>query len=117
MRRAIIAGIALGATLGLAACGGGGPREPARTAAVPHASGPISRACMASGREGRSARLCGCVQAAADLSLTSAQQRRAVGFYANPHQAQEIRQSKRPADEQFWKAYSEYGQRAERMCG
>ncbi len=115
MKRAIILGIALA----LAGCGGGGPRETVRAPvarAVPLSSGPISRACMVSGREGRSARLCGCIQAAADLSLTPAQQRRAVGFYADPHLAQEARQSDRPADEQFWIAYVNYGRRAEEMC-
>ncbi len=115
MKRAIILIIALG----LAGCGGGS-RETVRAPvarAVPLASGPISKACIVSGREGRSARLCGCIQAAADLSLTPAQQRRAVAFYADPHLAQVVRQSDKPADERFWEAYVNYGKRAEAMCG
>lgn len=116
MKRAIILGIALT----LSGCGGGGPRETVRAPAaraVPLASGPVSKACIVSGREGRSAKLCGCIQAAADLSLTPSQQRRAVAFYADPHLAQVVRQSDKPADERFWEAYVNYGKRAEAMCG
>lgn len=84
--------------------------------ATPVAFGPISKACLQSGREGRSRELCGCIQAAADKTLTSSQQRRSVGFYSNPHLAQEIRQSDRPVDEKFWEAYVNYGKLAEQLC-
>ncbi|MDR9395309.1 hypothetical protein [Roseovarius sp. SYSU LYC5161] len=105
----------------LAGCGGG-DRFKGRDAGVaaptaPMAFGPISKACMASDREARSRRLCGCVQWVADQSLSRSDQRRAAGFYGDPHSAQEIRQSDRRRDERFWKAYSDYGDRAARICG
>lgn len=87
-----------------------------RSAPLMTASGPISRACMASGREKRSRSLCGCIQAAADQTLSKSQQQRAVGFYGDLHAAQDVRQSDRDADERFWEAYRAYGTRAERMC-
>ena len=110
--------------LTLAGCGGGqrfknkGGSSYARSvpASAPMASGPISRACMASDRKARSPRLCGCIQGVADQTLNSAQQRRAVAFYSNPQLAQDIRQSDRSSNEQFWKAYKEYGERAQQLC-
>jgi hypothetical protein len=80
------------------------------------ASGPINQACLASDRKARSRALCGCIQAAANQTLTGAQQRRAVAFYSNPQLAQDIRQSDSPNDERFWEAYRAYGERAERLC-
>jgi len=115
MKRAILLGLALVAT----GCGGT-PRDRAEAPAArgtPIAYGPISKACLASGREGRSQRSCGCIQAAADQTLTRAQQRRSVDFYGDPHLAQQIRQSDRPVDERFWKAYTAYAERAESLCG
>lgn len=108
----------LGLAVFLAGCGGG-PRDPDRVVtmrATPVAYGPISKACLQSGREGRSRELCGCIQAAADKTLSSSQQRRSIAFYSNPHLAQEIRQSDRPVDEQFWEAYVNYGRLAEQLC-
>lgn len=101
--------------LTLAGCGGangfrGGP------GGAPMASGPISDACLSSDRKARSRALCGCIQAVANQTLTGAEQRRAVGFYRDPHQAQDIRQSKRPVDERFWRAYTNYANRAEQIC-
>ncbi|WP_246175833.1 hypothetical protein [Roseovarius bejariae] len=114
MRQALIIGL----VLVLAGCGGGdrfrGGQVPRGT---PMAFGPISKACMASDRKARSRQLCGCIQAAADQTLTGSQQRRAVTFYRDPHSAQEIRQSDRGGNERFWKAYSDYGERARQLCG
>src|SRR6056297_121844 len=102
----------------LAGCGGGDRfRGDNISRGAPMAFGPISKACMASDREARSRRLCGCVQWVADQSLSRSDQRRAAGFYGDPHSAQEIRQSDRRRDERFWKAYSDYGDRAARICG
>lgn len=109
----------LGLVVFIAGCGGSGPRDADRVIAMraaPVAYGPISRACQQSGREGRSSKLCGCIQAAADMTLTSSQQRRSVSFYSDPHLAQEIRQSDRPVDEEFWEAYANYGDLAEQLC-
>ncbi|MEM6480438.1 MAG: hypothetical protein AAF922_15900 [Pseudomonadota bacterium] len=80
------------------------------------ANGPLKRACLASDRQARSRALCGCIQAAANQTLTVNQQQRAVSFYGNLSRAQEVRQSDRNADEAFWNAYRTYGERAERMC-
>ena len=112
--------LVLGATLLLlTGCGGGPP--PARTPviyapAAPTAAGPLANACLASDRSARSRALCGCIQAVANRTLTASEQRRAVGFYTNPQQAQTIRQSDRAADEHFWDAYSAYAEQAEQIC-
>lgn len=114
MKRAILLGMAVV----LAGCGGA-PRQAKVTTvsrSTPISVGPISKACLVSGREARSGRLCGCIQAVADQTLSPAQQRRAVGFYANPHLAQEVRQSDRAVDEAFWKAYVAYSERAQSLC-
>ena len=84
---------------------------------APMASGPISRACMASDRKARSAALCGCVQWVANETLSGSDQRRAVKFYREPQLAQDIRQSKRASDNVFWDAYTAYGTRAQQICG
>ena len=84
--------------------------------ALPFAAGPINQACLTSDRSARSRSLCGCIQAVADRSLSGADQSRAVAFYSNPQQAQDVRQSDRANDERFWKAYRAYGDRAEQVC-
>lgn len=118
MKRSVI--LAMAMALVLAGCGGGAPRDARRAPvpiAAPVASGPISSACMASGREARSGPLCGCIQAAANQTLSPAEQRRATAFYTDPQLAQDIRQSDSSADERFWQAYGEYTRRAEQLCG
>lgn len=81
------------------------------------ASGPLQRACMASDRKARSAELCGCIQAVANDTLSAADQSLAVGFYADPHRAQEIRQSDNTGHERFWQAYKDYAETAAAVCG
>ncbi|MGR3375697.1 hypothetical protein [Salipiger abyssi] len=98
----------------VAGCGGGGSRSDYRVTRM--ASGPISDACISSDRKARSPQLCGCIQAAANVELSNGDQRMAVGFYRDPHRAQEIRQSDRASHEAFWKRYSAFVDRAERMC-
>lgn len=107
----------LGLVLVLAGCGGANRFDGDPRAGRPVATGPISDACLRSDRRARSPALCGCIQAVANQTLTGAEQRRAVGFYRDPHSAQEIRSSTRPADQRFWEAYSAYANRAERVCG
>lgn len=118
MKKLLIPGLALL----LAGCGGSNRfddtgRPGLSRPAVLFATGPISRACMASDRKARSRELCGCIQAVADQSLSGAEQGQAAKFYADPHRAQEIRQSKRARDEQFWDTYSGYAKRARQLCG
>jgi len=103
-------------TLGLAGCGGANRFEGTTRAVQPSASGPISAACLQSDRAARSPQLCGCIQAVANQTLSGADQRRAVGFYTDPHSAQVIRQSDRGRDRSFWRNYTEYALQAERIC-
>lgn len=108
--------VLLCATLGLAGCGGGDRSEGPTRAVQPMASGPISTACLQSDRKARSRALCGCIQAVADRTLSGSDQRRAVGFYSDPHSAQVIRQSDRGPDRSFWRSYTNYALEAERIC-
>lgn len=102
--------------LALVAGCGGGNRSSNDYRVVPTASGPVSKACNGSQRSARNPQLCGCIQAAADVELSGGDQRRMVRFYDDPHEAQEVRQSDRRRDEEFWKRYSAFVDRAERMC-
>lgn len=113
MKRAVI----LAACLALAACGGGNraDRGPAASQ-VRIASGQIADACVRAGRKGATRQLCGCVQGVADQGLSSADQRLAAGFFADPHQAQVIRQSDNPRHEAFWQRYKAFAERAEQVC-
>lgn len=106
--------------LALAGCGGGNKNDrPDRRSTAPVALtyGPISKACLQSDRKKKSTQLCGCIQTAADKTLSRSDQRKSVAFYTNPQLAQEIRQSDRAKDEQFWEAYAEYSNLAAKMCG
>ena len=85
-------------------------------APLPAAAGPVERACNASGRQQATRSLCACVQRVADTTLSRADQRRAVRLFEDPHEAQEIRQSDRPADEAFWARYRAFGEMAESYC-
>lgn len=87
------------------------------TVATPLAAGPIERACLGSDRPGVSRGLCNCIQQAADLTLTASDQRRAVRFFVEPHEAQVVRQSDRRSDEEFWQRYKRFGATAEAYCG
>lgn len=106
----------IGLVLGLAACGGPGRFGGGGSGGRPVASGPISDACLASDRRARSPALCGCIQAVANDTLTRGDQRRAVRFYRDLQSAQDTRQSSRPGDQRFWKSYTAYVERAERVC-
>ena len=86
------------------------------TFATPLTAGTIERACLGSDRPGASRALCGCIQDAADLTLSNSDQRRAAGFFRDPHSAQEVRTSDRGSDEAFWLRYREFGSTAESFC-
>lgn len=79
-------------------------------------AGPIDNACNRSDRGARSAALCGCIQQVADMTLSRADQRRAAGFFRDAQQAQDVRMSKRAADNQFWDRYKVFASTAERYC-
>ncbi|MDU8912784.1 hypothetical protein [Aestuariicoccus sp. MJ-SS9] len=111
--------LAMSALLLLGACGGGGKNRVERFyggASVQFASGPIQKACVRSDRRAANGRLCGCIQSVANRQLSSADQRLAVKFFQDPHQAQEIRQSDRASHEAFWQRYKSFVARAEGIC-
>jgi len=84
--------------------------------ASPLFAAQIERACMKSERSYGQRSLCGCIQDAANLTLTSGDQRLAASFFKDPDRAQAIRQSDRPAHEAFWQRYKNFGQTAEHFC-
>ena len=79
------------------------------------AAGPIERACMASDR-GASRSLCGCIQQAADMTLSGGDQRRAAKFFKDPEAAHSTWVSQSKSDDAFWERYKSFGQTAEAYC-
>lgn len=79
------------------------------------AAGPIERACMASDRGGNRA-LCGCIQQAADMTLSGGDQRRAAKFFQDPERAHATWISQSSSDDAFWDRYKQFGQAAESYC-
>jgi hypothetical protein len=79
------------------------------------AAGPIERACLASDRGG-SRSLCGCIQQAADMTLTGGDQRRAAKFFKDPEAAHSTWVSQSASDDAFWERYKSFGQTAEAYC-
>ncbi|MFQ5437753.1 MAG: hypothetical protein ACE5DK_02870 [Paracoccaceae bacterium] len=77
----------------------------------------IRRACLKAGRSGATPELCRCIQKVADSRLRRADQKLAASFFRDPHKAQVIRQSDRPAHEVFWNRYKAWGAAAEEDCG
>jgi hypothetical protein len=80
-------------------------------------AGSIQRACLQSDRARGNQALCGCIQQAADLTLSNRDQSRAAKFFSDPHEAQEVRQSDRSDDAEFWLRYKSFGETAEAFCG
>jgi hypothetical protein len=79
-------------------------------------AGPIERACMASDRGGNRS-LCGCIQQAADMTLSGGDQRRAAKFFKDPDAAHSTWTSQSKTDDAFWERYKSFGQTAETYCG
>lgn len=80
------------------------------------ASGPIATACLIHDRRQASAERCGCIQAAADLTLSQAQQQRSVRFFSEPDLLQEIRQSDTPSNQRFWDSWQLFAETAQSLC-
>jgi hypothetical protein len=78
-------------------------------------AGPIERACMASDR-GANRSLCGCIQQAADMTLSGGDQRRAAKFFKNPEAAHATWVSQSSSDDAFWERYKQFGATAEASC-
>lgn len=83
---------------------------------VPVIAKDIQNACMRSDRPAASRALCSCIQDAANMTLSTKDQRMAADFFADPHQAQVIRQSDRRSHELFWERYKRFGETAEAYC-
>lgn len=114
-----------GAVAFVAGCGGSGPRSveiadvpPADIdAATPRfAQGPIATACLIHDRRGTSTARCGCVQAAANLTLSQAQQQRSSRFFNEPELLQAIKLSDTPENERFWAVWAAFAETAEELC-
>ena len=84
--------------------------------AAPIVAKPIQNACLQSAREAVSYQLCGCIQSAADITLTRRDQRQAAKFFDDPQRAQAVRQSDRGTHESFWQKYKLFGETAEAYC-
>ena len=84
--------------------------------AAPVVAKPIQNACLQSAREAVSYQLCGCIQSAADITLTRRDQRQAAKFFDDPQRAQDVRQSDRSTHESFWQKYKRFGETAEAYC-
>lgn len=76
----------------------------------------IERACISSERSGGNRSLCGCIQDAADMTLTGSDQQLAARFFSKPDLAQQIRQSDARKHEIFWQRYRAFGETAEAFC-
>ena len=115
----VIGAAGLVAVMALGACDRGETmvtRGPAPLTATVATGGPIRAACLRSDRPAASGLLCGCIQSVADRTLTPAQQKRGAGWFADPHEAQEVRQSDRSGDEAMWQAWKAFADTAEQSC-
>ena len=114
MRTAVIIGICVA----LAGCGGSPSRvDRSSTPVKLYATGPIQTACLRADRKAATRQLCGCVQAVADRRLSRSDQTLAVSFFADPHRAQEVRQSDNRAHRIFWDKYKAFSASAKKSCG
>lgn len=93
----------------LSACGGGGRGT--------GASGEIAQACLAADRAAASPALCGCVQQAANQTLTAADRRRVPEFFADPEEAHAMKIDDSPYAEAFWDRYRAFIDLSRSMCG
>ncbi|AVO38743.1 hypothetical protein [Pukyongiella litopenaei] len=79
-------------------------------------AGVIERACRASDRAAATRQMCSCIQSVANKHLSRSEQRKASKFFADPHMAQEVRQSDKRSDEVLWKRYKAFGRQAAQTC-
>ena len=79
-------------------------------------AGVIEKACLKSNRDAATRSLCGCIQEAANLTLTKSDQKLAASFFRDPHKAQMVRQSNNRGHEAFWQRYQNFGATAEVFC-
>lgn len=84
--------------------------------AQPLSAEPIETACLKSERSRGQRALCGCIQDAANLTLSPRDQKLAATFFSDPHRAQDVRQSSRRSDSAFWERYENFSQTAQTFC-
>lgn len=80
------------------------------------ANGPIGNACNLHNRRAANNARCGCIQAAANLTLSQEEQMRAVRFFGEPELLQAIKLSDTPTNERFWYAWARFADTAEDLC-
>lgn len=80
-------------------------------------AGAIERACRQSDRTAATPSLCNCIQNVANRSLTRSERKTVSKWFADPHQAQVVRQSSNRSDERLWLRYKAFGDHAARSCG
>lgn len=80
------------------------------------AAGPIQSACIRSDVPAATRAMCGCIQQAADQTLSNADQRRAATFFKDPDKAHKVWLSKSEKDDEFWERYKNFGATAEAYC-
>lgn len=103
----------------LTACGGSSHRD-ANSSVRPSAAvatGPISRACIAAGRDNATRQLCGCVQSVANQTLSERDRARVAEFFANPEQANDTKISDTRANDAFWDRYRAFVSASRQACG
>lgn len=100
----------------LAGCGGGRSDRYDGGAVTRFSTGPVSKACLASDRKARNARLCGCIQTVANQSLSGSDQRKAAAFFKDPQRAHDTKMSKTASDDAFWERYEAFATRSEQSC-
>ncbi|WP_212525101.1 hypothetical protein [Actibacterium sp. MT2.3-13A] len=79
-------------------------------------AGVIENACLTSNRDAANRNLCGCIQEAANLTLTKGDQKLAASFFRDPHKAQVVRQSANRGHAAFWERYQNFGATAQAFC-
>jgi hypothetical protein len=92
------------------------PSSAALDAAPRFAEGPVGTACLIHNRGTADAQKCGCIQAAANLTLNQAEQQRATRFFAEPEVLQRIKLSDTAEAERFWASWASFAETAERLC-
>ena len=122
MRRTALSGV----FAVLAACGDDTPQRTTQAVEIPpaeigastprFASGPIANACLQQDRRGVSQARCGCVQAAADLTMSQSVQQRSVRFFNEPELLQAMKLSDTPENERYWAIWASFSETAETLC-
>ncbi|WP_299739026.1 hypothetical protein [uncultured Roseobacter sp.] len=103
-----------------AGCSGGAPEPTTGRLNISDAnafsSGPIQSACLVQRRPDATPERCGCIQHAANRTLSASQQQRGLQYFEEPHLLQEVRQSGTPRNERFWEAWKTFAETASALC-